>query len=273
MTRVGEIIRELRTLSAIYGFDPVLLVKSLAQTPKFIRDYVTFSRMKRGMPDWPLAMPYPCFNDRGEHAGAIKTHYFHQDLLVAGRIHARNPVRHIDVGSRIDGFVAHVASFRPIEIMDIRPLDVRIPNVSFLQADLMRPAQDGEGICDSLSCLHALEHFGLGRYGDTLDANGHASGFANLVRLLVPGGIFYFSVPIGPQRVAFNAHRVFGLPYLVTMFEKNGLTVEAFAYVDDCGDLHDDQPLSSSLVSTNCGVRYGCGIFELKRSSDVTSGL
>ena len=25
------------------------------------------------------------------------------------------------------------------------------------------------GYCDSLSCLHALEHFGLGRYGDAVD--------------------------------------------------------------------------------------------------------
>jgi hypothetical protein len=33
-----------------------------------------------------------------------------------------------------------------------------------------------DGYCDSLSCLHALEHFGLGRYGDPIDPRGHEKG-------------------------------------------------------------------------------------------------
>jgi len=40
-------------------------------------------------------------------------HYFHQDLLVAGKIFKNNPIKHVDIGSRMDGFIAHVASFRP----------------------------------------------------------------------------------------------------------------------------------------------------------------
>ena len=43
-----------------------------------------------------------------------------------------------------------------------------MPGVVFRQADLMNPVSlpitAGEGYCDSLSCLHAIEHFGLGRY-------------------------------------------------------------------------------------------------------------
>ena len=35
-------------------------------------------------------------------------------------------------------------------------------------------------VCDSISCLHALEHFGLGRYNDPLDPNGHLKGFNNI---------------------------------------------------------------------------------------------
>ena len=37
--------------------------------------------------------------------------YFHQDFVVARKIFERNPRLHIDVGSRVDGFVAHVATF------------------------------------------------------------------------------------------------------------------------------------------------------------------
>lgn len=94
--------------------------------------------------------------------------------MVARAIHTAKPVKHVDIGSRVDGFVAHVASFREIEVFDVRPISTAVPGVLFRQADLMDspslPADtEGGGYCDSLSCLHAIEHFGLGRYGDTVD--------------------------------------------------------------------------------------------------------
>ena len=51
-------------------------------------------------------------------------------------------------------------------------------------------------VCDSISCLHALEHFGLGRYNDPLDPNGHLKGFNNMVKMLKRGGKLYISFPI-----------------------------------------------------------------------------
>jgi|TARA_B110000037_G_scaffold217911_1_gene279885 hypothetical protein len=50
--------------------------------------------------------------------------------------------------------------------------------------------------CDSLSCLHTLEHFGSGRYGDKIDPVGHIKGFQNLVKMLKKNGILYISFPI-----------------------------------------------------------------------------
>lgn len=41
-------------------------------------------------------------------------HYFHLDLFVVRRIHEGKPIKHADVGSMIDGFVAHIASFRAL---------------------------------------------------------------------------------------------------------------------------------------------------------------
>jgi hypothetical protein len=116
----------------------------------------------------------------------------------------------VDVGSRIDGFVAHVALFRPIEVMDIRPARSFDPNVRFVQVDVSDPEKVPENYTDSLSCLHALEHFGLGRYGDPLLADGWKRGIQSFSRLLQPQGRLYLSVPIGRQRIEFNAHRIFG---------------------------------------------------------------
>jgi hypothetical protein len=65
----------------------------------------------------------------------VSGHYFHQELLIARGVYERNPVRHTDVGSRIDGFVAHVASFRRIEIVNLRPFPHKITNIEFIQLD------------------------------------------------------------------------------------------------------------------------------------------
>lgn len=86
--------------------------------------------------------------------------------------------------------------------------------------------------CDSISCLHVLEHFGLGRYGDPVDVNGHFLGLENIYKILKKGGTFYFSVPIGIQKTYFNAHRVFSVDMLTEYFLTK-YTIESFSYIDD----------------------------------------
>ena len=118
---------------------------------------------------------------------------------------------------------------------------------------------------DSISCLHALEHFGLGRYNDPIDAFGHIKGFDAIYHCLKPGGKFYFSVPIGPQRIEFNAQRVFNISYLLSLF-KNKYEIKSFSFVDDLGDLHEDMLLKDENIVDNFGCICGCGIFELIKS-------
>ena len=79
---------------------------------------------------------HPCLFDKHEAGGIASGHYFFQDLIVAQKIFLRNPVKHVDIGSRIDGFVAHVATFREIEVFDIRPIQSIINNIKFKKADL-----------------------------------------------------------------------------------------------------------------------------------------
>ncbi len=207
---------------------------------------------------------YPILDDYGDTAGVAKGHYFHQDLLVASFLHEKNPERHIDVGSRVDGFVAHVAAFREIDVFDIRELQQsEHKNIRFKQSDFMR--DDSIDLADSVSCLHAIEHFGLGRYGDPIDVNGHVKGVDNLVRMLKSNGHLYISFPIGKvDQVFFNAHRVFH-PESILEFEsvKKNLELVRFDYVDDAGDLHLD-----SLISDTVGkLKYGCGIYTFCKSA------
>jgi hypothetical protein len=128
----------------------------------------------------------------------------------------------------------------------------------------MREDQPLTDYCDSVSCLHALEHFGLGRYGDPVDPDGHLKGFRNLHRILQAAGTCYLSVPMGPQRTEFDSQRVFSLGYLLRMVS-DGFRLERFSYVDDSGALHEDVALTPELVATDCGCTLGCAILELVR--------
>jgi SAM-dependent methyltransferase len=189
--------------------------------PRFIVDLIRFKKTYTGRIEL-----FPCLHDWYEQGGDTRSDYFRQDLYVARKIYAAKPSKHVDIGSRIDGFVAHVASFREIEVFDIRPVTASVPGIVFRQADLMNPPESFIEYCDSLSCLHALEHFGLGRYGDPINPRGCEIALANMARLLMSGGIFYLSVPVGNERVEFNSHRVFDPNTVVRLAANNCLTLQ-----------------------------------------------
>jgi len=248
------------------GIDPLRTIRFIRGFPYYIRDLIKLNSQRQStVKDFPFGIPYPCLNDRFADGGSAKGAYFHQDLLVARRIYLNNPSIHVDVGSRVDGFVAHVASFRTIMVIDIRPLSSNIPNITFIQSDLINPISENlVEYCDSLSCLHAIEHFGLGRYGDPVNYDGYLLGLGNLYRTLKKGGTLYFSVPIGPQRIEFNANRVFSVNYLLECFDGK-YNIERFSFVDDQGDLHENVPITEEDVKNNFGCLCGCGIFEMTK--------
>jgi len=209
---------------------------------------------------------FPCLYDWDDSAGVATGDYFNQDLYIAQRIFNNHPKTHIDVGSRFDGFVAHIASFMPIEVLDIRPLESHMKNIKFTQCNFMEsiPAHL-KGAYESVSSLHAIEHFGLGRYGDPIDPNGWQKGIENLKALLKPKGKLYFSVPIGPMRIEYNAHRVFSVKFLRDYFLQD-YAIDIFSYVDNDGVLHENVTLDDSAdLNNNFGCFYGCGIFELTK--------
>ena len=212
---------------------------------------------------FPITKLYPCFFDKKASSGNAYDGYFWQDLYVAQRIYENKPVRHLDIGSRVDGFVAHIASFREIEVIDVRPLESNVPNITFTQMDLIDSDKVKDEYVDSISCLHALEHFGLGRYGDSICYNGYLIGFENITRTLKSNGRLYLSVPIGIQRIEFHAHRVFSLSYLLKMCSKY-YEIERFSYFDDEGNFCPNVKLTNDIIENNCGCKImGLAIFEL----------
>lgn len=256
-------IKRIYRLSKELGINPRKFI-AIKELPKY------YSNLKKARKQlnkkWKIKTLFPCLHDRNNVAGNTKGHYFHQDLLIAQSIFKNKPLKHVDVGSSIYGFVSNVASFREIEIFDIRPLNGNHNNILFKKMDITNFNKDYENYTDSLSCLHALEHFGLGRYGDTIDIYGYKKGFENLAKMLKKDGFFYLSVPIGNQRIEFDAHRVFSIKEIFTLAKENGLKILRFSYVDDKGDLQKDYKLSKEDAEINLNLSFGCGIWEFKKT-------
>lgn len=227
------------------------------------RDVPTYLRNRR---QWRRAggsgevVTLPMLSDRRSPAGDVLGHYFRQDLWVAARVLEERPDRHVDVGSRIDGFVAHLLAVREVEVVDVRPLPIEVPGLVFVQDDGRDLATLVSGSVPSLSSLHAIEHFGLGRYGDPIDVGGAGRAIGAFIRVLQPGGRLWLSVPVGRPRVEFDAHRIFDPVALLAGLAP--LQLEHFASIDDEGVFSTERPPEELLDST-----YACGIYGMRKSS------
>lgn len=237
-------------------FDPIRFAHRWLEFPSFVRNLVAYrARQHESDPSFRLRLRYlyPVLGDRHAGAGQASGHYFHQDIWAARHIHARNPARHVDVGSSLAGFVAHLLCFRDVEYVDIRRVDSNVSGLLFRQGDITALPY-ASGSVESISALHVVEHIGLGRYGDPLDPNGWRKAIAELKRVLKPGGVLYFSVPVGRERVEFDAHHVFNPPTIVEAFRP--LELRHFAAIDDAGRF-----VPRADPATLQGW-YSCGLFE-----------
>jgi hypothetical protein len=201
---------------------------------------------------------FPILSDKQDSAGMAGGHYFHQDLWAAKKIFVRRPANHTDIGSRVDGFVAHLLVFMPVTVVDIRKLGSDLEGLTFLQDDATELGQVDTDSIASLSSLHAAEHFGLGRYSDPIDPQACFKFMSALQRVLSPGGRLYFSVPIGRERVEFNAHRVFAAQTILNSFPL--LQLVSFSLVGDDGRLY--QNVDPAAIPPS---ELACGLFEFTK--------
>lgn len=244
----------------MFGLNAYQFLATIRNAPMFWRHLREYRRLQRQ--DFPVnvANLEPILTDFRAQAGVARGHYFHQDLWAARKIVARAPPRHVDVGSRIDGFVAHLLTIMPVTVIDIRPLESDVEGLTFLRADATRLDAVRSSSVESLSSLHAIEHIGLGRYGDAIDPDGWAKAVSELARILAPGGRLYLSVPIGRQRLCFNAHRVFRPGTILEACAP--LRLVSFSAVDDAERL-----VANVSPDAFDDAHLACGLFELTKEA------
>ena len=202
---------------------------------------------------------WPIVAEKYSPAGTIGN-YFWQDLWAAGRIIKSGIKKHFDIGSRLDGFIAHLlAADIDVTMIDIRDFPGEVEHLSTIVDDATSLHQIPDESIASMSALCSLEHFGLGRYGDPIDPEACFKCFDNIQKKLKKGGKLYLSVPIGRERVEFNAHRIFYADTIVECFRE--LHLEEFSCTAEGKIEYDVDVHKYDNDPHNGEWRYGLFVF------------
>lgn len=222
----------------------------------FIRQFLDYRKLDNA----DVIDLYPCLNDATSVSQTGKGHYFYQDIWALSKVAKSGVSKHVDIGSRIDGFAGQCSAICEVEFLDFRPVDLGLDNFKMKQGSILElPYENGS--LNSISCLHVIEHIGLGRYGDPMDPLGSKKAAGELVRVLSNSGNLYIGVPIGRERVAFNAHRIFSPDTIRDFFD--GLELVEFDAVDDSGYFVKN-PSFTDFEKAD----YSCGLFHFKKSNN-----
>jgi SAM-dependent methyltransferase len=196
----------------------------------------------------------PCLNDR-DGSLSIDRHYIYHTAWAARALAEIRPQRHMDISSMLF-FCSIISAFVPVQYYEYRKIDLQLDDLTCGSADLLAlPFPDNS--VSSLSCMHVVEHIGLGRYGDRLDVDGDLKAMSELKRVLSPGGSLLFVVPVGRPRIMFNGHRIYAHEQILEHFD--GLRLREFALIPDNPSNGGLIPRASAeLVSQQS---YGCGCY------------
>jgi SAM-dependent methyltransferase len=252
MIPVSDLIRFAQNWLSAF-IEPKRLL-GIAGLPRYFADWRAYRRLG-GRPVMRLLDSYPCLTDWTSHT-PFDFHYFYQSCWAVRKLAVSCPAWHVDIGSSVH-MIGVLSAWIPTIFVDCRPLTARVRGLTTIAGDLMA-LPFGDGTIDSVSCLHVIEHIGLGRYRDNLDINGSLKAAQEILRVIRSGGQLLLSTPIGIERVHFNAHRVFAPSTVISMF--HGMELIDFSMVDDKGAYTAN--IDPSLAS---GCRYACGMFEFHK--------
>ncbi|HTB32098.1 MAG TPA: DUF268 domain-containing protein [Bacteroidia bacterium] len=194
---------------------------------------------------------YPRLDDKTTNT-EFDGHYIYHPAWAARILAQIKPEYHIDISSILP-FSTVLSAFMPVKFYDFRPPLLKLDNLQCDFIDLNSLPFETNSV-HTLSCMHTVEHIGLGRYGDPLDADGDLKAIKELKRVVKPGGSMLFVVPVGQPKIMFNAHRIYSYSQIIEYF--SGFKIKDFSLVTDKNEF-----IADAAVQLANEQQYGCGCF------------
>jgi hypothetical protein len=191
---------------------------------------------------------------------SFERHYTYHPAWACRVLKRIGPSVHYDFASSLN-FVVMASAWVPIIFCDYRPAAVQLEGLTTRREDLCR-LSFADNSLESVSCMHVLEHVGLGRYGDHLDYDGDLKAIAELTRVVRPGGHLLIVLPLGrTARIQFNAHRIYTWSSVLGLFQERFDLVES-ALIPDQTNLGLVYSPDESLLN----MQYlACGCFWFRK--------
>jgi len=231
-------------------------IKFIPYMVKLFVQYLRFSNKNGKRFSKRITDIYPLLYDNTSKT-LFDPHYIYHPAWAARIIAETKPALHTDISSTL-AFCTMISAFVPVKFFDYRPADILLNNLSSKQADLLKLAFEDNSI-ESLSCMHVVEHIGLGRYGDKLDYDGDLKAIAELKRVLAKGGNLLFVVPVSDRpRIMFNAHRIYSYGQIISYFKE--LRLMKFSVV-----LDNTKFIENAVESDIENQSYACGCFWFRK--------
>lgn len=220
---VKQLIIQIPFTVSLYMF-----LRKMYALPFYIADGVKFWSKRDQRFSFRVKDLHPCLIDKTATTH-FEPHYTYHPAWAARKVADLKPDYHVDIASTLQ-FPAIVSAFVPVKFYDYRPAMLNLDGLTSEHADLTQLHFADDSI-ESLSCMHTLEHIGLGRYGDPIDPSGDKKAASELARVLKPGGQFIFVTPVGEPKIAFNAHRIYSYQQVLDLFPN--LKLKEFSLVPD----------------------------------------
>lgn len=201
-----------------------------------------------------------CYN-RINKMTTFPQHYVYHTGWAARKLAENKVKNHTDISSSIF-FNAIASAFVEFEYYEFTPAFLNLNNIKCRSADLYSLPFDNNSI-HSLSCMHVIEHIGLGRYGDKLNYDGDLIAMKELIRVLAIGGILLFVVPIGRPKIIFNAHRIYSYRQISEYFAE--LELVEFSLIPD--NEREIGMIFNATEQQSDQQKYGCGCFLFRKHS------
>jgi SAM-dependent methyltransferase len=203
---------------------------------------------------------YPNIKDKTITTGYDR-HYVYHTSWAARVVKEINPEFHVDISSSLF-FSGLVSAFVPVNFYDYRPADLRLSDLKTGHADLQNLPFETASV-KSISCMHTLEHIGLGRYGDPIDGEGDLKAIKSLKRVVAKDGSLLIVVPLGMPKIEFNAHRIYSYEQIISYFVDDEMYLNEFSYIPEFeeqgGLVRNADPKHSE------SAHYACGCFWFKK--------